>query len=219
MDAEPGIPDQRQHDILSRLRERSAVHAGLYTIALRELESPAVEGLESARISVVCHCARELMLGALDVLVDTPEPRQKHSSGSLARNLPSVISREGGPDLRANQDLIPIPRAVAAAFADLIDASTREHGRNQRNAAALVTGSADGSHPSIREWGTAYGFFVQWAHVDQHHRKDLPDDTTLARHLRIVEDVIEVRMNLFFENLSTVEDLLALANSTDGPPE
>jgi hypothetical protein len=219
MDASRETPDKRQNDIFNRLRERSAVHAGLYMIALRELGSPALEGLESARISVICHCARELMLGALDVLVDTPEPRQKPSSGSLARNLPLVLSREGGPDLRANQDLIPIPRAVAGAFADLIDASTREQGRNQRNAATLVTGNADGFHPSIKEWGSAYGFFVQWAHVDQHHRRDLPHDTTLAHHLRIVEDVIEVRMNLFFENLSTVEDLLALANSTDGPLE
>lgn len=219
MDASPESLDQRQHDMLKRLRERSAVHAGLYALALRELGSPAVDGLEPARISVICHCARELMLGALDILVDTPEPRPSPSSGSLARNLPSVILREGGPDLRANQDLIPIPRTVAGAFADLIDASTREHGRNQRNAAALVTGSADGSHPSIKEWGKAYGFFVQWAHVDQHHRKNLPADATLARHLRIVEDVMEVRMNLFFENLGTVEDLLALANATDGPPE
>lgn len=219
MDASPEIPDQRQHDILNRLRERSVVHAGLYATALRELGSPAIDGLESARVSVICHCARELMLGALDVLVDTPEPRQKPSSGSLAQVLPSVITREGSPDLRADQDLIPIPRAVAAAFADLIDASTREQGRNQRNAAALVTGSADGSHPSIREWGRGYGFFVQWAHVDQHHLEDLPDDATLVRHLRILEDVIEVRMNLFFENLSTVEDLLALANATDGAAE
>ena len=219
MDASPEVLDQRQHGVLKRLRERSAIHAGLYVIALRELGSPATDGLESARISVICHCARELMLGALEILVDTPEPRQTPSSSSLARNLPLVMSRAGGPDLRANQDLIPIPRTVASAFADLIDASTREQGRNQRNAAALVTGSADGSHPSIKEWGRAYGFFVQWTHVDQHRRKNLPDDATLALHLRIVEDVIEVRMNLFFENLSTVEDLLALANATDGPPE
>lgn len=219
MAVSPEIPDQRQHDILNRLRERSGVHAGLYATALRELGSPAVAGLGSARVSMICHCARELMLGALDVLVDTPEPRQKPSSGSLAQVLPSVITREGSPDLRADQDLIPIPRTLAAAFADLIDASTREQGRNQRNAAALVTGSADGSHPSIKEWRSAYGFFVQWAHVDQHHLEDLPDDATLARRLRILEDVIEVRMSLFFENLSRVEDLLAIANATDGAAE
>jgi hypothetical protein len=219
MEASPDISAQRQQVILGRLRERSFVHAGLYGTALLELRSPAADGMESARVSVICHCARELMLGALDILVDTPEPRQKPSSGSLAQALPSVLLREGSPDLRADQDLIPIPRAVAAAFADLIDASTREQGRNRRNAAALVTGSADGYHPSIKEWGRAYGFFVQWAHVDQHHLERLPDDETLARHLRILEDVIEVRMNLFFENLSTVEELLALANATDGATE
>jgi hypothetical protein len=213
------MPERRQLDILNRLNERSAVHAGLYATALRELGHSAVAGLESARVSVISHCARELMLGALDVLVDTPEPRPKPSSGALAGNLPAVLARRGNPDLRADQDLIPIPRDVAAAFADLIDASTREQGRNQRNAAALVTGSADGSHPSIKEWTKTYGFFVQWAHVDQHHLEDLPDDATLSHHLRVVEDVIEVRMSLFFENLSTVEDLLALANATDGVAE
>lgn len=159
------------------------------------------------------------MLGALDVLVDTPEPRPEPTSGALAGSLPSVLARHGNPDLRADQDLIPVPRAVAAAFADLIDASTRERGRNQRNAAALVTGSADGSHPSISEWSKTYRFFVKWAHVDQHHANALPDDATLAGHLRVVEDVIDVRMNLFFDNLSAVEDLLALANETDGTTE
>src|SRR5690606_14249634 len=104
MDASPGVPDQRQLDILNRLRERSVVHAGLYATALREIGSPALEGLESARVSVISHCARELMLGALDVLVDTPEPRPKPSSVALAQGLPSVLAREGNPDLRADQD-------------------------------------------------------------------------------------------------------------------
>lgn len=218
MNASPQIPDERQVGILNHLKERSTVHAGMYATALRELATPAAAGLESARVSVISHCARELMLGALDVLVETPEPRADPSSGALARKLPAVLTRQGNPDLRADQDLIPIPRAVAAAFADLIDASTREQGRNQRNAAALVTGSANGVHPSVKEWSQTYSFFVKWAHVDQHH-ESLPDDTALVTHLRVVEDVIEVRMNLFFENLSTVEDLLAMANATDGVAE
>lgn len=208
--------DARRQGILTRLQERSSVHAGMFVTAVRELGIPAAPGLESARISVISHCARELMLGASDILVDTPEPRQKPSSGSLIQALPSVLARQTGTDLRADQDLIPVPRVVASAFADLIDTSIKEQGRNQRNAAALVTGSADGSHPSIKEWRRSYRFFVQWAHVDQHHLEDLPDDATLISHLRVVEDVLEVRMNLFFENLSAVEDLLALANATDG---
>lgn len=155
------------------------------------------------------------MLGALDILVDAPEPRPNPSSGSLAGGLSTIMARNGNPDLRADQDLIPVPRQVAAAFADLLDASAQERGRNQRNAAALVTGSTDGTHPSVREWSTTYQFFVKWAHVDQHHTEGLPDDATLAARLRVVEGVIEVRMNLFFDNLSAVEDLLALANGTD----
>ncbi|EQM32307.1 hypothetical protein NOU13_12995 [Rhodococcus erythropolis] len=219
MSESPGVPDQRQRDILKRLTERSAVHAGLYATALREFGCPPTSGFESARVAVMCHCARELMLGALDLLVDTPEPRQKPSSAARARDLPSVLARHASLDLRADQDLIPVPSEVAAAFADLIDTSTRETGRNKRNTAALVTGSADGSHPSIGQWSKTYAFFVTWAHVDQHHSGALPDDTTLAGQLRVVEDVIEVRMNLFFDNLSVVEDILALANEMDGIPE
>jgi hypothetical protein len=201
------------------LKARSETHAGLFAIALRELAQPATLGQESARVSVIAHCARELMLGALDILVDTPEPRPVPTSGALTGNLSSALTANGNPDLRADQDLIPVPRIVAAAIADLIDASTRERGRNQRNAAALVTGTADGKHPSIAEWNSTYQFFVKWAHVDQHHLKALPGDSTLAQRLRVVEDVIEVRMNLFFENLSAIEDLLAQANATEGVAE
>lgn len=215
MEALPATPDQRQLDIVGRLSERSPVLASLYMTALRELRRPADDGLESARVSVISHCARELMNGAREVLVDTPEPRPKPSSGALTQGLLSVLA-EKNPDLRADQDLIPIPRAVAAAFADLIDASTREQGRNRRNTAALVTGSAEGSHPSIKDWNRTYQFFVKWTHIGQHHLNDLPDDETLSSHMRVVEDVIEVRMSLFFENLSAVEDLLAQANETDG---
>lgn len=219
MSKPPCVADERQKQILKLLTERSAVHAGLYAAALRELDSPPASGFESTRVAVFCHCARELMLGALDLLVDTPEPRQKPSSGSLARDLPSVLARHAGLDLRADQDLIPVPSEVAAAFANLVDTSTRETGRNKRNTAALVTGHADGSHPSVSQWSKTYAFFVAWAHVDQHHSGSLPDDMKLTEHLRVVEDVIEVRMNLFFDNLSVVDDILALANEMDGISE
>lgn len=208
-------PNHRQQKVLDGLAQRSALHAGLYAFVLRELGTEAVPETRSARVAVICHCARELMLGALDILVDTPEPRPNPSSGSLARSLTSVLAANGNPDLRVDQDLIPLPRAVATAIADLVDASSREVGRNQRNAAALVTGNAEHSHSSITEWSDTYSFFVKWAHVDQHHSGSLPDDGLLAMHLQVVEDVVEVRMSQFFDNLSAVEDLLAVANRTD----
>ena len=208
-------PNHRQQKLLSELTQRSTPHAGLYAFVLRELGSEAIEETRSARISVICHCARELMLGALDILVDTPEPRPNPSSGSLTKSLTSVLAANGSPDLRVDQDLIPLPKAVATAIADLVDASTREIGRNRRNAAALVTGNAEDSHSSVAEWSNTYSFFVKWAHVDQHHSGALPDDRLLASHLQVVEDVIEVRMSQFFDNLSAVEDLLAAANRTD----
>lgn len=210
------MADSRQLELLAQLTERSAQHAGLYSLALRELGNPSSSELAAARLSVISHCVRELMLGASDILVDTPEPRPNPSSGSLAMKLPTLLAQNGSPDLRADQSLIPVPRAIAAAFADIVEASTKEAGRNQRNTAALVTGSVAGTHPSIRQWKDAYNFFLKWAHVDQHHDGPLPDDSTVRSQLRVVEDVLEVRMNLFFDNLATVEELLAQANATDG---
>ncbi|MHB8188182.1 MAG: hypothetical protein ACYDDU_19370 [Dermatophilaceae bacterium] len=61
----------------------------------------------------------------------------------------------------------------------------------------------------------AYNFFVAWAHLDQHDEgRALPDADQIAENIRIVEDVIEVRSAAFFENLHSVEDLLAHINAT-----
>ena len=211
-----GTPSQRQQKILELLSERSAVHGGLYSIAMRELETCHPDAVESARVSVICHCVRELMLGAIDMLVEIPEPRQMPSSTGLTSQILKISAKQGGLDLRADQDLVPVPRELATALADLIETRTRENGRNQRNVAALVTGNADDSHVSTKDWSKSYDFFLKWTHADRHHANDLPDDSTIIRHLRVVEDVIEVRMNLFFENLAAVEDILALANGTNG---
>lgn len=209
------MADQRQIDLLGRLSQRSARHAGLYAAALRQLDASAIAGEESARVSVVCHCLREFMMGAPEFLVDAPEPRLRPSSSSLGGSLPDKMAASGNPDLRLDQDLIPVPRKLAAAFADLIDTAVRERGRNRRNTASLVTGRADGSHPSVTEWMNTYQFFVKWAHADQHSSGVLPDDDDIRAHLRVVEDVVSVRVNLFFDNLAAVEDILAAANAID----
>ncbi len=71
----------------------------------------------------------------------------------------------------------------------------QEDGRNQKNFAALVTGSSDTSHPAIKQWKSAYQFFVGWAHLDRNHEqaRELPSDEDSWTALRVVEDVIEVR--------------------------
>jgi len=99
----------------------------------------------------------------------------------------------------------------------LISAATQEEGRNRANAAALLTGGPNADHPVIGQWTKTYNYFVDWAHLDRNHekRRSLPSDDDLAGNMRVVEDVIEVRTALFFENLHALEDLLAEINNVD----
>ncbi|MCT2279113.1 hypothetical protein M3G91_15970 [Micromonospora chalcea] len=111
-----------------------------------------------------------------------------------------------------------MPKAVARVVSELISTVVKEQGRNRANAAALVTGGSDAKHPAIGQWAEAQRFFLGWTHLDRNHEqgRDLPTDEMLLRHLRIVEDVIEVRTALFFENLHALEDILEKANAVKG---
>ncbi len=93
---------------------------------------------------------------------------------------------------------------------------TQEDGRNRSNASALVAGGSDAEHPAIRQWQDAYKFFLGWTHFDRNHEGDreLPNDQEIWGVVRVVEDVIEVRTAVFFENLHSLEDLLSGINVT-----
>lgn len=218
-DAPGGIAEtsKRESDVAQALRGRSAELAGLYLSVMRMLESSPEEGCEAARISMICHCMRELMNGLPAVLADTAIPRPSPSSGALAAQLQELVSERDDMDLSADQDLVPVPREVARAVAALVQASAQEKGRNQLNAAALVTGQTHLNHPAVGHWQRAYDFFIGWTHLDRNHAssRQLPRDDELVAEMRVVEDVILVRTALFFQNLRTVEVLLEKANGED----
>ncbi|MDO8363921.1 MAG: hypothetical protein Q7V88_13565 [Actinomycetota bacterium] len=159
---------------------------------------------------------RELMLGLPSVLADTAIPRPKPSSGSLLSQLPGVIAKHPDLDLAADQDVLPVPRAVAIHLHSLVKARTQEDGRNRSNTSALVTGGSDAEHPAIKQWKEAYEFFMGWTHFDRNHEgdRDLPTDLAIRGAVRVVEDVIEVRTTAFFDNLHSLEDLLSGINAT-----
>ncbi len=208
--------DERQTRVAEALLNRSEKLASLYHHALAVLAAPAGPGGETARITVICHCIRELMNGLPAVMTDNAIPRPNPSSGALTRKLPELLAQHPGLDLAVEQDLVPVPKEVAQALADLIGAATREEGRNRRNAAELVTGAPDTKHPAIKHWATAQRFFLGWTHIDRNHAQDreLPTDEVLLENIRVVEDVIEVRSTRFFENVHALQDLLAEANAT-----
>lgn len=217
------VPDERQARVIEALENRSTKLAGIYKTALDLFASDGRPGSESARISVICHCMRELMLGLPDVMSDSDSiiRRPDKSSASWLRELPGLLANHPDTDLNQDQDLVPVPRPVARALSSLLSAATQEEGRNRANTAALITGGSDAHHPAIKQWMNAYQFFVGWAHLDREHERErsLPSDQKLVENMRVVEDLIEVRTALFFANLHALDDLLDEINDQGGESE
>jgi hypothetical protein len=209
----PGLTE-RQLGVLGALEERSPKLAGMYHTALDSLDSQVQENAEPARVAVICHCMRELMNGLPSVLAADSEPRPNPSSSSITSKLPGLLAKHPEVDLGVEQDIIPVPRAVAQVFNELIGTVVREEGRNLRNAAALITKGSDTKHPAIKQWRDTYNFFLNWAHLDRNHERerDLPGQGILLASIKVVEDVIEVCTAAFFENVHAVADLLAEIN-------
>lgn len=206
--------DARRQRVLDALVGRSPNLADMYRSALRMLDTPAVAGEDRARISLICHAMRELMTGLPEAIGDSASPRPNPSSGALAAGLPKLLAAHPELDLEQDRDLIAVPREVALALANLVRAVTLEQGRNRSNAAALLTGGSDAEHPAIGQWQRAYKFFVGWTHLDRNHvsSRRLPSDEEVAAQVRVVEDVIEVRSAAFFDNLRSIEEMLAQFN-------
>jgi len=208
------IFDKRRQRVFAFLKHRSSALAGMYRAGLDLLAAAPLNEGENARVSVICHCMRELMNGLPSAMSDASIPRPYPSSGALIRNLPQLLTEHPGLDLELDQDLIPVPRKLAQALSALTSTVTKEQGRNRENAAALLTGSPSATHPVINQWNRSYQFFVGWTHLDRNHEsgKVLPTDEILVSHIRVIEDVVEVRAGLFFENLHALKDLLAEIN-------
>jgi hypothetical protein len=199
----------------ANLAERSSKLAGMYTLAVSTFEVAPQKGCERARVSVICHCMRELMLGLPPVLNDSAEARPDPSSNKLLGKLPRLLTHHPDVDLTADQDIVPVPREVAVHLAELIRTRTQEDGRNRRNISALIAGDDSSNHPAIKEWQGAYRFFVRWAHLDRDNDQAsvLPTDQEIEANMRIVEDLVEGWTAAFFENLRAVQDLLDTINA------
>lgn len=204
---------ERQQRVISALVDRAPRLVAVYRTAVRELNREAEDGFASSRVSVICHCMRELMMGLLEDLTDNPIERVKPTSGSQLERLPNLLAKHPDLDLGLEQDIVPVPRAVAQALRSLISTVAKEQGRNLSNATDLVTKGGDKQHPAVKQWRETYRFFVRWAHIDSHKGdRELPTDDELLARVNVVEDVIEVRTADFFPNWTVVQDLLATIN-------
>jgi hypothetical protein len=204
----------RQQKILGAIEVRSSKVAGMYETALSSLRSKVEANREVARVVIICHSMREVMLGLPDALDVDSEERPSPSASALTLRLPDLLREHSQLNLGAEQDNIPVPRSVAQVFNELIKTVTQEQGRNLRNNAALITKGTDTKHPALREWSTTYRFFVKWAHLDRisEGERALPSQDELLAHIKVVEDVIDVGTSVFFDNVHAVADLLAKIN-------
>lgn len=211
---------ERRAAVLAALGERSQKLACIYQMALETLSASPPDGCDSARIAVICHCIRELMNNLPTILAEEEfSPRLNPSSGSLTHKLPELLAQHSTVDLDADQDIIPVPNALAKSISLLIKTVSQENGRNIRNAAALITGGSDTKHPAVKQWNLTYDFFLGWTHLDRNHvgSRTLPSKEELVANIQVVEDVVMTRTAAFFENLHVIEDLLVEINDqTEG---
>ena len=68
----------------------------------------------------------------------------------------------------------------------------------------------------VERWRRAHDFFLKWTHLDRvsDSLRSVPSDEEFRQHLRVLEDVIEVRTAAFFDAVDSVAELLRLANAT-----
>ena len=206
--------NELQARVAQALQDVSPKLASIYRAALSALAVTAAPGDEMARVSVICHCMRELMIGLPSVMTDSATPRPKPSATSLASRLPELLAEHPDLDLLVDQDLVPVPKQVARAGSELISTVAIERGLKRRNDAELLTGGSNTKHPVLKQWQETYEFFLRWAHLDRNrdNSRQLPVDDVILANIRVVEDVIEVRTAQFFDVLQSLQDLLDEAN-------
>lgn len=205
--------DARQAKVFHAIKKKSNKLAGLYCTILQLVAASPQAGCEIARVSVICHCGRELMNNLPYVFTEIRSPRIHPSSDMLKDKLPELLK---DVDLDSGQDLVPVPHSAAIALGRLISTVTQEQGRNKRLASAFLTQGNDDEHPAIKQWNDAHDFFMRWTHFDHlpNQSHEVPDDDEIRIHLRVIEDVIVSRTNLFFDNLHFLQDILSEANGT-----
>lgn len=211
--------DERQQGVFDALLERHADLASMYRVALRMLASAAGESDRRMRVAHICHAMREVMNRFAGAVGASSSERIKPSSDVQVQALPDLLA--GHPDLeldRPEQELIPVPQPVAAAFDKLIRTAVQEKIRSRDIAAALLTDDRNAEHSAVGQWMDTSRFFVRWAHLEAKPTDPgaLPSDEDLRDKIRVVEDLIEGVTKLFFDARHAVDDLLTEINQTEG---
>lgn len=189
-----------------------------YVAAMRLLAETPELGSERTRVLLICHSMREV-INRLPTAVmvergglDRSELAQQRGSSEQVRRLPALRSQYPDLDLSLDAENIPVPRDVARAFNNLIDAAVFEDQRRLSDLAAFLTDDANPRHPAVREWRALSAYFTRWAHLGVNSNEPVPSDLELSDKVQVFEDHVDAIRLAFFDSKNVIDDLLAAAN-------
>jgi hypothetical protein len=207
------VMDERQQRIYAALADRRPDLASMYRAALVLLSIPANVGDERTRISHICHSMREVMNRVLGAMGTTASPRIKPSSGEQVQALPDLLARFPGLSLDSDGESIPVPRAIAGVFDNLIKTAVQEKRRSRDDVASLLTDDGNHDHLVVKRWVETRDFFVRWAHLQDNVAESAPNDDLLRTHVSVFDELFDTVITDFFTLRHTIDDLLAEINS------
>jgi hypothetical protein len=213
------ILDERRQRIYDALVQHNLVVAGSYKAAIRSLKTPAQSGEERARISAIGNAMREIMITLPSIIGESSEGEPKElDTNALVRDLPERLAQFSDLDLQQDLDYVPIPREAAALIAEIVTAASQDTKSVRDNAAALLAEGSRSDHPAIKQWLKANQFFVKCTHLGRPPADVSEDmsDEEVERNIRIVEDLVEVRVSGFFDSRHEIDSLLSDINAEGG---
>ena len=164
---------------------------------------------------------REVMNRFADAMGAESVGKIRPTTGVQVQALPDLLADQPELVLDQDQEFVPVPLPVAAAFDKLIKTAVQEKLRVRDIAASLLTDDGDASHPAVGQWMNARDFFVRWAHIHATATdlSKLPSDDEIRNWIKVVEDLIEGLTTFFFDARRSVDDLLAEINTTEDGEE
>lgn len=207
--------DERRKSIYDGLMSYNPVLAGQYKHAIRSFKTPAYEGEERARLATIGNSMREVMNSLASVIGDTSQNREKVDPEKLLRQLPEKLAQYPDLSLKEEIDYIPVPKGAALLIAEVIDASSQETMNIREDVASLLAKGSGAKHPVVEQWIKARDIFVKLTHLGRPPKNASISEIELEGTIRIVEDLIEVRIGEFFESKHTLDEILGEINQQE----
>jgi len=209
------IGDERRQNIYQGLAEYNTVLAGLYRTAIRSFKAPAYKGEERARIATIGNSMREVMNALASVIGNSSQTKHQDGAEKLVRKLPEKLAMF--PEFNPKQDnkLIPLPREIALFISELSILASHEEGNIREDVAALLAEGSGKDHPAVKQWMDAREAFVGYTHYGRPPVESSTSNEEIERNIRVVEDLIERRLQSFFDSRHSVESLLSGINAQE----